>query len=92
MAVKTLVIGQAPIGATSERQTRPQPNSGHTLPKTDGRETAKSHPVVVRAATALRWNPIDDLVGIHNVAGLAMDAVGEVDMKLLCGSALDVFR
>ncbi len=44
---------------------------------------ATSHAVVIGTAAALGWNPVDDLVGVHDVAGLAVYAVGEVDLKLL---------
>src|SRR5687767_3162303 len=39
------------------------------------------HPVVPRAATAFRWNPCDDLVRIHDVAGLAVNTVRRVDLQ-----------
>ena len=35
----------------------------------------KSHSFVVRTATAFRCHPVNDLVRIHDVAGLAVDAV-----------------
>jgi hypothetical protein len=41
----------------------------------DARGTRSLHPFVVRAASALRRNPVDDLVGVGDVAGLAMHAV-----------------
>src|SRR5436309_11154196 len=40
-----------------------------------------SHIPIVRAAAPLGRHPVDDLVGIHDVAGLAVDAVGKVDLK-----------
>src|ERR1700722_10253042 len=43
------------------------------------------HPVIIRAAAPLGGHPVDDLVRIHDVAGLAMHAVGEVDVDLLAG-------
>src|SRR5215467_10787625 len=42
--------------------------------------TAVSHAVVIRAAAALGRDPGDDLVGVHDVAGLAVHAVGRVQM------------
>ena len=41
------------------------------------------HAVVVRAAAALGRNPGDDLVWIHDVAGLAVNAVRRIEMDLL---------
>ena len=38
---------------------------------------------VVRAASAFGRDPGDDLVGVHDVAGLAVDAVGGVEHQLL---------
>ena len=43
------------------------------------------HAVVVGAAAAFGGDPGDDLVRIHDVAGFAVDAVGEVDLQLLRG-------
>src|SRR5215467_11746906 len=42
------------------------------------------HTVVIWPAATLRRNPGDDLVGVHDVAGLAVDTVGEVDRDLFC--------
>src|SRR5882762_8985914 len=39
---------------------------------------ARLHAVVVGSAAAFGWDPGDDLVGVHDVAGLAVDAVGGV--------------
>src|SRR5438046_504594 len=44
----------------------------------------ESHAVVIWAATALRGDPGDDLVRVHDVAGLAVYAVGEVHRDLFC--------
>src|ERR1700728_2669984 len=41
-----------------------------------------SHAVVIRPAAAFRRHPGDHLVRVHDVAGLAMYAVGEVDVQL----------
>ena len=41
------------------------------------------HPIIIRAAAALRRDPGDDLVGVHDVAGFAVDAVGRVQVDLL---------
>src|SRR5271156_4766929 len=41
------------------------------------------HAFVVGAAATFGDDPIDDLVGVGNVAGFAMDAVGKVDAQLL---------
>jgi hypothetical protein len=43
-------------------------------------ETNELHAVVIGPAPAFRRDPGDDLVGIHDVAGLAVYAVSEVDM------------
>src|SRR5271166_2633949 len=40
------------------------------------------HPFVVRPAAAFGWYPGDDLVRIHDVAGLAMHAVGRIEVNL----------
>ena len=42
-------------------------------------EQPRLHAFVVGAAAAFGDNPIDDLVGIGNVAGFAVDAVGGAD-------------
>src|SRR5437667_5870665 len=39
-------------------------------------ERQKSHAIVIRPATALGWHPGNDLVRIHDVAGLAVHAIG----------------
>src|ERR1700691_3251699 len=41
------------------------------------------HPVVVRAAAAFWRNPGDDLVGVGDVTGLAVDAVRRVQAEAL---------
>src|SRR5690606_16125178 len=45
--------------------------------------------LVVRAGAALRRHPVDDLVGILDVAGLAVHAVGGIDLQALAGLVLD---
>src|SRR5215469_5384750 len=45
------------------------------LPKT------QSHSFVVWASTAFGWDPIDDLVGVGDVARLAVDAIRRVDFE-----------
>src|ERR1051326_4391660 len=59
----------------------PQPTKGQGTPVSTG--FCWSHAVIVRTATAFGWDPGDDFVGIHDVAGLAMDAVRRVQMNLL---------
>src|SRR5258706_4188685 len=39
---------------------------------------AFSHPVIIRSTTTLRRNPCDDLVGVLNVTGLTVHAVGGI--------------
>src|SRR2546423_7821628 len=39
-----------------------------------------SHSVVIRSAASFRRDPSDDLVGVHDVAGLAVHAVGRIQM------------
>src|SRR5687768_8429608 len=39
------------------------------------------HPVVLRATSTLRRHPRDHLVGVHDVARLAVDAVRCVELK-----------
>src|SRR5947209_10475300 len=41
------------------------------------------HPIVIRPAAALGRHPGDDLVGVHDVAGLAVDTVGRIQVYLL---------
>src|ERR1019366_3623658 len=41
------------------------------------------HPVVTRSAAALGWNPGNDLVGVLNVAGLAMHTVRGIQADAL---------
>jgi len=55
------------------------------------RQSQKSHSVVVRAAPALRWNPGDDLVGVHDVAGFAMHAVRRIEVDALLPRCLGRF-
>src|SRR5215475_3341560 len=45
-----------------------------------------SHSFVVRAASALRHSPIDNLVRVGDVARLAMDAIREIDLQFLRGA------
>src|SRR5579872_6044629 len=40
---------------------------------------------VDRTAAALGRNPVDDLIRIHDVARLAVHAVGEIDLQALAG-------
>ena len=49
------------------------------------------HAFVVGAATAFGDDPVDDLVGIGDVAGLAVDAIGEIDFEFLAGAVFDYF-
>src|SRR5581483_10187847 len=58
----------------------PSGNS-RTSPLTVAFITSPLHVGVDRALPALRGNPSDDLIGVHNVAGLAMYTVGEVDLQ-----------
>ena len=39
------------------------------------------HPIVIGPAAALRRNPGDDLVGIGDIAGFAVDAVGRIEFE-----------
>jgi hypothetical protein len=50
----------------------------HTLPRA-GRSAITA--VVARTAAAFRCDPIDHFVGVHNVARLAVDAVGGIDLQ-----------
>ena len=40
-----------------------------------------SETLIVRSSASFRRHPVDDLVRIHDVARLAMDAVGEIDLQ-----------
>src|SRR5579864_5744013 len=44
---------------------------------------APSHPIVIRPAAAFGWNPGDDLVGVHDVAGFAVHAVRGIQADAL---------
>src|ERR1041384_887608 len=39
------------------------------------------HVLVIRPAAAFGRDPVDDLVRVHDVARLAVDALGEVDLQ-----------
>lgn len=41
------------------------------------------HPIIIWTSATLGRNPGDDLVGVHDVASLAVDTVGEVHLDLL---------
>src|SRR3984957_6557034 len=45
------------------------------------RRAGLSHAFVIRAASAFGRNPVDDLVGVGDIAGLAVDAVRGVDFQ-----------
>src|SRR5688572_20813676 len=47
----------------------------------DKRRCTESQQIVGRPAAPFRGNPVDHLVGIHDVAGLAVDTVGGIDLK-----------
>ena len=42
-----------------------------------------SHAIVIRPAATLGWHPSNDLVRIHDVAGLAVHAIGRIEVNLL---------
>src|SRR5262245_13890523 len=44
-------------------------------------QSGGSHITIVRAAPAFGRHPVDDLVGVHYVAGLAVYAVGKIYLK-----------
>ena len=54
-------------------------NIFHAFLKTFPRD---SHAFIVRASAAFGDYPVNDLVGIGDVAGFAVDAVGGVDLEL----------
>lgn len=62
-----------------------QPSTPTLLGGRNEREELRiqSHSVVIGPTAAFRWDPGDDLVGIHNVAGFAVDTIGEIDGDLL---------
>src|SRR5438309_6775693 len=47
------------------------------------RSRQKSHAIVIGPAATLGRNPGNDLVRIHDVAGLAVHAVGRIEVNLL---------
>src|SRR5262245_18233302 len=59
--------------------------------KATGGETLCLHVRIIGAATTLRWNPGDVLVGIFDVASFAVDAVLRVDHKAGRTPLLDPF-
>src|SRR5690242_5960177 len=50
-----------------------------------------SHAIVSWSATPLRWNPIDDLIRIGDVAGLAMHAIRSVNLQTILSLFLNHF-
>src|SRR5215475_6464265 len=60
-------------------------------PRQSRLEEATLHAFVIRAATALWHNPRDNLIGVSNVARLAMNAVGKVDFQFLTGAVFHHF-
>ena len=48
-----------------------------------------SEKFVTRAISAFGGYPVDDFVGVHDVAGLAVDTVGEIDLE--APAAVSVF-
>src|SRR4030095_11337906 len=50
-----------------------------------------SQPVVLRTTAAVRRHPRDHLIGVHDVARLAMDAVRRIDLKPLVATLFDHF-
>ena|SRR5437660_27054 len=60
-------------------------NGRHTsikrAPKQYLEEVEDLHALVIRPAAAFGGYPVDDLIGIHDVAGLAVDAVGKVYLQ-----------
>ena len=45
------------------------------------RGQARSHVGIIRSSAAFRWNPDDILIGILDVAGLAVDAILRIDLQ-----------
>src|SRR5713101_9843988 len=52
----------------------------HDLPSTT-RTGGLLHSFIIRSAATLGHHPINYLVRVHDVAGLAVDAVGKVDLQ-----------
>src|SRR5271169_1262541 len=64
------------------REAGPASVTSYTPAKRDPDVREWLHTFVVGSATTLRRHPGDDLVGIHDVAGLAVHAVGSIEMNL----------
>ena len=64
-------------------------------PKNPGRNRsarlASLHQLVIRPRTTFRGHPIDDLIGVLDIAGFAMHAVGGIDLQPLAALFLDHF-
>src|SRR5579864_8296947 len=58
-----------------DEECKPKPSIREIRPIRGKEVPEQLHPVVVRPATAFRWDPRNDLVRILNVAGLAVHAV-----------------
>src|ERR1700751_322102 len=58
----------------------------------DGASATRSHALVIRAAPALGRNPGNDLVGIGDVAGLAVNAISRVQADALAMRLRRVFN
>src|SRR5438128_2741787 len=43
------------------------------------------HPFIVRTAASFRSHPVNNLIGVHDVAGFAVNAVREVDLQMTIG-------
>src|SRR6266404_30870 len=66
-------------------RTRRRSNNSATLSEKRAWQAAFSlHSFVSRPTAALGHNPVDDLIRIRDVAGLAVHAVGEVNLQLHC--------
>src|SRR5829696_5964559 len=57
-----------------------------TLP--DSQISNPLHPLVLRSSATLGGDPVDDLIRVHDVARLAVDAVGRVDLRILLPRAI----
>ena len=71
-------LGSSPISSVRNRASAPVPTSSSTAASRRSSASDRrraSHARVVRPAAALRRHPVDVLVGVLDVAGLAVDAV-----------------
>ena len=64
----------------TQRISAPQEESAFRNPKSA--IAIGLHILIVRAVASFGSDPVDDLIGVHDVAGFAVNAVGKIDLQL----------